>query len=89
LIVWYRGLLGRTLSAASAGRRNFLPHNNPVERTVSTEIRFRIGSVEADIVDLVKQLCEPLFAVFDYATFGDEVYRQIVTNVVKGRAGWP
>ena len=46
-------------------------------------ITFRLGDIETGIVELVKKLCEPLFAVFDFATFRDEVYSQIVTDFVR------
>jgi len=36
-------------------------------------------------VDTVKKLCEPLFVLFDFATFPDEIYRQIVTGFLNGK----
>jgi hypothetical protein len=46
---------------------------------------FRLGAVESLIVATVKKLCAPLFIVFDFATFSDVVYEQIVTDFVAGR----
>ena len=40
--------------------------------------RRRLGAIESEFVELVKKLCEPLFIVFDFASFPDEAYREIV-----------
>lgn len=86
MTVRYGGLRGRTLTAASPSRRNFPKYRNLHEDEVSVPpITFRLGAVETEIVDLVKKLSEPLFAIFDFATFSDDVYEQIVTAFVKGK----
>jgi cellulose biosynthesis protein BcsQ len=86
LRVQYGGLSDRTLTAASAGRRNFPQYKNLLEDEVTiTPITFRLGAVETEMVDLVKKLCEPLFIIFDFAEFADEIYQQIVTDFVRGK----
>jgi hypothetical protein len=48
-------------------------------------VTFRLGALEAELVELVKKHCEPLFIVFDFASFPDDVYHQIVTDFVNGK----
>src|ERR1039457_2180402 len=85
MTVRYGGLRGRTLLAYLTGlpvqaRRNL--HEDDVR---IPPVVFRVGAVEAELVDLVKKLCEPLFVIFDFASFPDDIYRQIVTDFVKGK----
>ncbi len=84
ITVRYYGLRGRTLAAASPQRLLYRPRKNILENEVSIPpITFSLGVGESDIVELVKKLCAPLFAVFDYEEFDDTVYRQIVTDFLK------
>jgi cellulose biosynthesis protein BcsQ len=88
LTLRYGGLRERTL----AGRwGDFLPppRQNLYEDEVTTDpITFRVGAAETDIVDLVKKLCDPLFIIFDYFAVSDDMYRQIVTNFLKGKVNF-
>jgi hypothetical protein len=87
MTVRYGGLRGRSLMAMSSARE-FAPSINLHEDEVSIPpLTFRLSDVETEIVDLVKKLCEPLFVIFDFASFPDEVYRQIVSDFVKGKVG--
>ena len=84
LSVHYRGLKGRNLAAAS--NRHVGPHRNVVEGAISIPpINFRLGSLDTQLVDLAKKLCEPLFMLFDYATFDDTIYREIVGDFLNGK----
>jgi len=86
MTVRYGGLRGRILTDASPSRRNFPRYRNLHEDEVSVPpITFALGAAEMEIVDLVKKLCEPLFVIFDFAIFGDDIYEQIVTNFVNGK----
>jgi MinD-like ATPase involved in chromosome partitioning or flagellar assembly len=87
MAVRYGGLQGRTLTAGSPTRLLDLEaRENQREDDVSIPaITFKLGAVQAEMVDLVKKLCEPLFVIFDYATFVDAVYRQIVTDFINGK----
>jgi hypothetical protein len=71
----------------AASKRRVLPRqeNRYEDEVTIPAFTFRLGAIDNDVVDLVKKLCEPLFAVFDYATFVDDVYRQIVTDFVRGK----
>ena len=37
------------------------------------------------MAETVKRLCKPLFVVFDFESFPDDVYQQIVTDFVNGK----
>ncbi|MBZ5622507.1 MAG: hypothetical protein LAQ69_27800 [Acidobacteriia bacterium] len=81
MTVRYGGLRGRRLTARSPLRELYTEGENLLEDEVSIPyVSFRLGAVGTEIVELVKKLCEPLFVIFDYATFTDDVYRQIVTD---------
>jgi MinD-like ATPase involved in chromosome partitioning or flagellar assembly len=72
LAVRYGGLKGRHVTMPSSGE-------NLHEDEVSVPaITFRLDALDADLVELVKKLCEPLFVIFDFATVLDAYYRRIV-----------
>ena len=48
-------------------------------------IKFKLSTVEQQLPLLVKQLCEPLFILFDFAKFDDTIYRQIALDFANGR----
>jgi len=77
----YGGLRGRSLGSSSP----FAAENLHEDEVAIPPITFRLSAVESEIVELVKKLCEPLFVIFDFATFPDEVYQQIVTAFVHGK----
>jgi hypothetical protein len=85
MTVRYGGLRGRILTSA-VFRRELDEHKNFHEDEVSVSpVTFRLGAIDAEIVELVKKLCEPLFVVFDYASFDDNIYREIVTDFLRGK----
>ncbi len=86
MLVRYAGLKGRALAAASPLR--MLP--NLAKNWGESEVRiesftFQLGSAETGIIELVKKICEPLFVVFDFSSFDDNVYRQIVADFMEGK----
>ena len=86
MTIRYGGLRGRALAAASKQRSLFEDRRNVYEDEIAIPpIRFTLASVESEIVELVKKLCEPLFVIFDFGTFGDPVYRELVSGFVQGR----
>lgn len=86
LCIRYGGLRGRTLTSASPNRRLDEERINTYNDEVTIPpITFTLADGETDIVELTKELCEPLFVLFDYATFPDVVYTQIVTEFIHGR----
>jgi cellulose biosynthesis protein BcsQ len=85
LTIRYGGLKGRKLSSASPTWLMLESRQNLHEDEVTATVTFRIGVNQAEIAGLVKMLCEPLFMVFDFATFADSIYEQIVSNFIQGR----
>jgi MinD-like ATPase involved in chromosome partitioning or flagellar assembly len=80
------GLRGRKLLAASPNRAPSMhSRQNLNEDVVESSVAFRIGVNEPEITSLVKSICEPLFVVFDFAKFRDEIYQEIVSNFIQGR----
>ncbi len=60
------------------------PPGEVVSRQLNS-VNFRVGVNKPGIVGLVKTLCEPLFVIFDFAKFGDDIYDQIVSNYIQGK----
>jgi cellulose biosynthesis protein BcsQ len=83
--VRYGGLRDRTLASASPIHYDATGRNLTEDEVSLPAITFRLGAIETEIVELVKKLCEPLFVLFDFATFTDDVYRQIVTDFLRGK----
>jgi MinD-like ATPase involved in chromosome partitioning or flagellar assembly len=80
--VSYGGLLGRALGTTDPFRFE-VSGQNLIEGQVDVPpFTFRLGAVQAEMVELVKKLCQPLFVIFDYAEFADEIYTQIVMDFV-------
>lgn len=87
LRIRYGGLRDRELTSSSIRwishhGKNF--HDNEV---TTGPIRFRLGAVDTEIVSLVKELCAPLFIIFDYTEIPDDQYERIITDFVAGRHG--
>ena len=86
MTVRYGGLKGRTLAPASLEMVYHGGGENSYEDEVSIPtITFKLGGMQAEMVELVKKLCEPLFVIFDYAEISNEDYRKIVTDFVNGK----
>lgn len=81
----YGGLRVRKLGTASMRYFGLVAGENTLENEVRTAVVFRLGAIESLMVETVKKLCEPLFMVFDYSTFSDDVYQQIVTDFLNGK----
>ena len=62
-------------------------YENLLEDEVSVSpIMFRLDSVETDVVDLVRKLCDPSFVAFDFAV-PDDTCRRIIDKFLEGRIG--
>lgn len=85
LTIRYGGLKGRQLTSASPRRLWRDRREDLHEDEVSTTVTFDIGIDQAETIRLVKALCEPVFTIFDFATFPDQVYEQIVRDFMQGR----
>jgi hypothetical protein len=86
MTVRYGGLKGRTLAPTSTESVYYGGGENSYEDEVSIPaIAFKLGAVRAEMVELVKKLCAPLFVIFDYAELPDNIYRKTVTDFVNGK----
>ena len=81
IAVRYGGVSGRMLRPAPGSLR-FLPllsGATAVEDEVPIPpVALRLGDLDAQMIGLVKKLCEPLFVLFDFASFKDEIYEMIL-----------
>jgi hypothetical protein len=84
LRISHRGLAGRHLIAASPNRYTS-PANAATESVSETQIVSALGQIRPRLVDLVIQICAPLFMLFDFKQFDRKVYEQIVVDFVAGK----
>jgi len=83
--ITHGGLQGRVLTASVTRAFTMLFKDSTRENQVSTEIEFLLANVEADLIDLVKRLAEPLFLIFNFGHFEHQIYEQIITDFVAGK----
>jgi transposase InsO family protein len=83
ITIVYGGIRERMLSsiepASLPGLARLVNHS---EEQYTRTIRFRLSSLEMKLAELVKSVCEPFFALFDFATFAEWVYLRWVSNVL-------
>jgi hypothetical protein len=78
------GLSDRMLGASSFTRDlTFKP--STVESQIENEVIVSLSSIEANLVEYVKEFAGPIFSLFDYQEFADKVYEDIVQNFVNGK----
>lgn len=81
----HSGLADRRLSRYGVG-----PFPNDIQRFACTDsfcasaIKCKLSSVESQITELVKEVAEPLFAVFDFGRLPDSLIDDVVSSFVKG-----
>jgi len=85
LTIRYEGLRGRLLSLPSRIASSLTDKLNRYEDEVSATASFRVAIADAEVPRLVRNLCEPLFNLFDFATFTESIYERIVSNFIAGR----
>jgi hypothetical protein len=78
------GLNGRILTAATPGRSLSSEPECKVDES-STTVNFRLTDIDVELIDLVMQVAEPLFQLFDFQSIGREDYEQIVDRFVQGK----
>ena len=76
--VRHAGLAGRTLRAANSLRHTY--PRETAEESVETKLTVPLIDLETNLTDHVKEMVQPLFAVFDFF----EVSNEILTEVVDG-----
>jgi cellulose biosynthesis protein BcsQ len=87
LVFEHSGLFGKTLATRArfisldiSGMSKYRPAS--VDRVVST-LDLTLGRIENDLVGLVRTVAEPIFEVFDFASFDAEVYRDLVAEFLE------
>ena len=83
IAITHRGLKDRTLT--SAGTRPLHWERRTTENEVASQVSPSLAGIMPTIVQLVKELTEPLFLVFDFFKPDDSVYTGIVNNYVAGK----
>jgi hypothetical protein len=77
IMMRWKGLSGRTLRAR--GIENYAPpivDHGCAQDEVSTFVRAKVADVTENLNELVRELVEPLFAVFDFFQLPDDIYAQ-------------
>jgi len=80
--VAHRGLAGRTLASAG-GNRHLFPKVSH-ESTSEAEIVVTLGKIRENLVADVRRLVEPMFMLFEFQEFGEQVYTDIIRRFEKG-----
>lgn len=78
------GLKDRTLGSSTANRQVW-PRQSREDRSDS-QVTDTVDGLLNNVVGHVKKIAEPMFMLFEFATFETAIYDQIVTDYVKGRA---
>ena len=81
--VRHGGLKGRRLQSSNTSRELSLALKSE-EDVIEAEISTSTDEIEAKLVEKVKELLAPLFAVFEFFQLSDKVYEDIVNRFVKG-----
>jgi hypothetical protein len=80
--ITHHGLQGRTLT--SAGRRHVWPRTTTTAPRSESQISDTLAGVRANLTDHVTRILEPMFMLFDFATFERSIYDDIVTKFAAG-----
>lgn len=80
------GFKDRILGAANP-MRIMMERDIASEDESITETGVALGAIDGHLVELVKQVCAPLFMLFDYTELSDHIYEEIVNAFVQGRTG--
>lgn len=79
----HAGLRHRRLVAV--GGEHALPYYPSTEEDqIESALESSLSGIESDLVALVKKILEPLFVVFEFSRFSDDIYEDIVSRFLKG-----
>lgn len=81
----HRGLAGRVLGSASPNRMLFEKRTAGEGRS-RVELVVALGKIRERLVEIVQQVAEPMFMLFDFHSFSPVVYEDIVRRFEKGEA---
>ncbi len=76
----HRGLAGRTLRSAQMSVDLFDDHQTG-EYQSQREIRVSLGALDGDFTESVKRIVVPMFELFNFASFTDNVYIEAIRRV--------
>lgn len=80
--VVHRGLKDRQLGSSSFNR--LIRSAATREEESQSEIVLEIGQIQPELVDGVRKVTEPLFMLFDFSEFSEEIYIDIVRRFEAG-----
>jgi hypothetical protein len=80
--VTHGGMSGRTLTSVG-GRRHIFASVSVADRSES-QVDDSVGGLSSNAAEHVRKLLEPLFMLFDFATFDKSVYADIVERFGRG-----
>ncbi len=82
MTIKHSGLKGRSLLSSNPQR--MMPENRrATEDVIEVTQGFGVNEVDSKLADLVKGFLEPVFEVFGFSEFKDQIYSQIVDGFVK------
>jgi hypothetical protein len=83
--ITHGGLADRKLSSANLARRFGPSSRRSAADESSSTVTFRLGEIDARLVDLVIDVLAPVFELFDFFMLSRDVYEEIVNAFVAGR----
>lgn len=84
IFVRHSGLKNRTVKPLNQDR-HLIENHTTDENEAITELRIHFEEIESNLTQLVKQVTVPLFMLFDYLEFSDDIYDEIVNSFIEGR----
>lgn len=79
----YGGLSGRVLRGAAS--RPLIRVRECAEDDIETSFKGTLQEVEGNLAEVVKELTEPMLALFEFFELSDSVYQEVVEAYVEGR----
>lgn len=81
--VTHKGLAGRELTSSSSNR--YISAATAIEDESQVQFAEAIGQLRPRITQNVMRITEPLFMIFDFKQFQENVYEDIVSKFIKGQ----
>lgn len=82
ILMRHQGLAGRTLTSSNPNR--IIDPATTAEDVVDTTLATTIGNIDSKLLEYVKHFCAPLFMVYEFKEFADQVYEGIVERFQAG-----
>jgi len=81
--VRHSGLKGRTLASSSPNRALFENRTTDADQSV-VAFELQVEQMRNDVVEFTREICAPMFQLFDFAEFEPSIYRDIVEKFADG-----